>query len=129
MAIRHINKGEIALVSIFGNKLRYFTPVLAITDTPAIYRSRGQISCLRLMAHVIKLRVTRQTRSSTDIVLRALGSLNRRIVESCVSRLCAHFDHAVGLGKICCRSIRLGYQLHLALGDTAISKPAEAHMR
>ena len=129
MAVGHIDEREITLISLFGHELCYLTPILAVTHTPTIYRSRLQSSSLRLMAHVVKLRVTRQTRCCTDIIFRALRCLNRRVMQRSVRRLSTYFNHSVRFSKVLCRSISHRYQLYLSLRDTAVRKPAETHMR
>ena len=127
MTIAHIDEGEIALVGILGDELCNLTPVLTITDTPAIYRTRLQRRSLCLMTYIIELRITRQTCSRTDIVFRTLRSLDRRVVEVRIGRLCIYLDHTCS-GEVLGRSIRFGYQLYFTVCDTAVGEPAEAHM-
>ena len=87
MAIGHIDEREIFLVLILGYKLTYLTPVALRTYAPTIYRTRLQVSSLCLVTHVVKLRITRQAGSRTDIVFRTLGSLDRRIMQRSVRGL------------------------------------------
>ena len=128
MAIGHIDEREITLFSRFGHELGYLAPILPITDTPTIYRSRLQGSSLCLMTHVVKLRVTRQTRCCTDIVLRTLRCLDRRVMQRSVRRLSTYFNNSVRFGKVLCRSISHRYQLYHTVVDSAVRKPAETHM-
>ena len=128
MAIRHVNEREIALVLILRYKLSNFTPVTVEADTPAISRSRCQFGCSSLMAYIIKLRVARQTRCGTNIILRTFACLNRCIVEICITCGSTNSYYTINGSKVFCRSIGQRKELYNTIRNATIREPAETHM-
>ena len=113
---------------ILGYKLTNLTPVLAVTYTPTVNRSRLQIRRQCLVTHIVEIGVTRQTCCSTDIVLRTFARLNRRVVQFGIQHVGVNGDNSLRSEVGFC-GIGFRYQLNLTLVNTVVCEPAETHVR
>ena len=121
VAVGHIDERKLTLIGIFCAEMCDRAPMVFVSHTPTIRRSRSKVGGKSLMADIAILLVFRQAGLANYI--RCCTGINDSFRPLGRRRQGDNSFIEVGFG-----SISLGYELHFALKYTIVGKPAETHL-